>query len=66
MKTRTPGEITIYNDTAKVYLGIIRGEDRVEIEISTKAAVVLANELLTNVGEIERTIDMTSEKEVIP
>lgn len=64
MTTRGPGHITIYDDGAVIYIGITKGEDSIELEISTTCAVVLASELLEHVNAIKGTLLMMKEREV--
>lgn len=64
MTTREPGHITVYDDGVVIYLGIVKGEDRIELEINTTCAVVLASELLDHVNVIKGTLTLTKGKEI--
>ena len=63
MQTRTPATISIYNDGVKIYIGITKEHDSIEIEVATRAALLLAITLLESVGEVNKTLTMTDKKE---
>ena len=63
MTTRTPALVSVYNDGVVLYLGIEKGEHRIEIELTTLAARVLAVTLLENINEINGTLTVNKKKE---
>ncbi len=58
MQTRTPGHIMVYDDGVAIYLGIIKGDDAVELEISSIAAERLIEELMSRITFLRKTVDM--------
>ena len=63
MTTRTPALVSVYNDGVVIYLGIEKGEHRIEIELETLAARILAATLLENINEINSTLTVKKETE---
>ena len=62
MQKREPGNITVYDDGVVIYLGIIKEESVVELEITTVAAERLIEELISRVQLMRKTITMHKER----
>lgn len=63
MQERTPAHVTIYDDGVMIYVGIVKEGGRIELEINTTCAVVLASELLEHVNAIKGTLNIAAKKE---